>query len=144
MSTNDNKPATNKVATDKLHNSDLGETIDFNNLSFDEDKNTFEVDVKGPDKDYDHPFPYETPSDNGADFNSDYDEANPYIGDEYTKRENKIEGGLDAVGMHIDNGEIVAVDPEDELLGRTKEDERTDLDEEGYPINDQPDKPVRS
>jgi len=144
MSTNHDKPAVNKVATDKLHNSDLGETKDFNNLSFDKDKNTFEVDVKGADKAYDHPFPYETPSDNGADFNSDYDEANPYIGNEYAKKGNQIEGELDDVGMHIDDGEILAIDPEDELLARTPEDDRTDLDEEGYPVNDRPDKPVRS
>ena len=42
------------------------------------------------------------------------------------------------------DGKILEIDPEDELLARTPEDERTDLDEEGYPINDQPDKPVRS
>lgn len=144
MNTNYDKPTGNKAATDKLHNSDLGETKDFNNLSFDKEKNTFEVDVKGADKDYDHPFPYETPSENGADSNSDYDEANPFIGDEYAKKESQIEGGLDDLGMHIDSGEIVSLDPEDELLARTPEDDRTDLDEEGYPINDQPDKSIKS
>ncbi|MEJ7560167.1 MAG: hypothetical protein WKF66_17795 [Pedobacter sp.] len=128
-------------SSDKLHNSDLGETKDFNNLTFNEEKNTFEVDVKGEDKEYDHPFPYETPSANGADFNSDYDEANPYIGDEYASKESVAEGGLDDLGMHIDNGESIELDPEDELLARTPEDERTDLDEEGYPINDSPVQP---
>jgi len=140
MNTNDNKPSGDKGAADKLHNSDLGETKDFDSLSFDKEKNTFEMDVKGADKDYDHPFPYETPSENGADFNSDYDEANPFIGDEYARKEEQVEGGLDDLGMHIDNGESVELDPEDELLARTPEDDRTDLDEEGYPINDQPDK----
>lgn len=145
MNTSDNKPsANNKAATDKLHSSDLGETKDFSNLSFDEEKNTFEVDVKGADKDYDHPFPYETPSDNGADFNSDYDEANPYIGDEYAKKESRIEGQLDDLGMRIDDGKSVEVDPEDELLARTPEDDRPDLDEEGYPVNDQPNKLAKS
>ncbi|RZK81074.1 MAG: hypothetical protein EOO92_05895 [Pedobacter sp.] len=136
MNTEENNLSDDKRANDKIHNSDLGETKDFNNLTFDKEKNTYEVDVKGADKDYDHPFPYETPSENGADFNSDYDEANPYIGDEYAKKEDAIENGLDDLGMHIDNGESVEVDPEDELLARTPEDERTDLDEEGYPIND--------
>ena len=144
MSTNDNNPPANKAANDKLHNSDLGETKDFNNLSFDKEKNTYEVDVKGPEKDYDHPFPYETPSDNGADFNSDYDEANPYVGDEYAKKESQVEDGLDDLGMHIDRGQSVKLSPEDELLARTPEDERPDLDEEGYPINDQPEKPAKS
>jgi hypothetical protein len=41
------------------------------------------------------------------------------------------------LGMHIDNGEIVDLDPIDEVLGRTPEDRRDDLDEEGYPKNDQ-------
>lgn len=141
MSANENNNTGQTGSTDKLHNSDLGETKDFDNLSFDKEKNTFEVDVKGPDKDYDHPFPYETPSANGADFNSDYDEANPYIGDEYAKKEEVIEGGLDDLGIHIDNGESIELDPEDEFLARTPEDDRTDLDEEGYPINDGPVKP---
>jgi hypothetical protein len=135
MSTDQNNP--NK-ASDKLHSSDLGETKDFNELSFNEEKNTFEVDVKGEDKDYDHPFPYETPSANGADFNSDFDEANQFIGDEYAAKENQVESGLDEMGMHLDNGESVLLSPEDELLARTPEDERDDLDEEGYPVNDSP------
>jgi hypothetical protein len=139
MNTNDNTPSEG-TASDKLHSSDLGETKDFNSLTYNQEKNTFEVDVKGADKDYDHPFPYETPSENGADFNSDFDEANPFIGDEYAKKEDTIESGLDDFGMHIDNGESVELDPEDELLARTPEDDRTDLDEEGYPINDEPTK----
>jgi hypothetical protein len=141
MSENENNTADSTGSTDKLHNSDLGETKDFNNLTFNEEKNTFEVDVKGEDKDYDHPFPYETPSANGADFNSDFDEANPYIGDEYAKKEDAVEEDLEGLGMHIDNGESVELAPEDELLARTPEDDRTDLDEEGYPINDAPEMP---
>jgi hypothetical protein len=135
MSTDSNS---NK-ATDKLHPSDLGETKDFNNLTFNEEKNTFEVDVKGEDKDYDHPFPYETPSANGADFNSTFDEANPYIGDEYATEEDKASDKLEELGMHVDTtGESVLLSAEDELLARTEEDDRDDLDEEGYPINDKP------
>ena len=128
----------NNQANDKLHASDLGETQDFNELSFDKERNTFEVDVKGEDKDYDHPFPYETPSENGADFNSDFDEANPFIGDEYANKEKTAEDGLNELGMHIDNGESVILSPEDEILARTEEDDRDDLDEEGYPKNDAP------
>ena len=41
--------------------------------------------------------------------------------------------------MHIDNdGDSVLLSPEDEILARTEEDERDDLDEEGYPKNDAP------
>lgn len=125
-------------AKDKIHPPHLNETKDFEDLTFNKDKNTFEVDVKGKDADYDHPFPYETPSDNGADFNSDYDEANPYIGDEYGRPVPEPEKELEDFGMHIDNGESVELSPEDELLARTPEDERDDLDEEGYPVNDKP------
>jgi hypothetical protein len=49
------------------------EAKDFDSLSFDEQRNTFEVDVTDKDTAYDHPLPYETPSDNGADSNSDYE-----------------------------------------------------------------------
>lgn len=136
MSANENNAENDKRATDKIHNSDLGETKDFNQLSFDKQKNSYELDVKGEDKDYDHPLPYDTTAANGGDDNSDYDEANPYIGDEYANKQEQEESDLDELGMHIDSGEIVELDPEDEFLARTPEDDRTDLDEEGYPVND--------
>lgn len=138
MNTGENNEINKQGAQDNLHQSDLGETKDFNELSFDKDKNSFELDVKGPDKDYDHPLPYETTAANGGDDNSDYDEANPYIGDEYANKLSQQETDLDEMGMHIDEGDIIAVDPEDEILARTPEDDRTDLDEEGYPVNDTP------
>ncbi|MNV44531.1 hypothetical protein D3C71_1362950 [compost metagenome] len=122
---------------DKLHPTDLGETKDFENLSFDRDKNSFVFDVKGAEKEYDHPLPYDTSAPNGEDSISTYDEANPYNGTEYNDRE-QIGENLEEAGMHIDNGESVQLNPEDQLLGRTPEDDRQDLDEEGYPINDSP------
>lgn len=138
MSTNDNINGENLQAGDKLHSSDLGETKDFNDLSYNKEKGSYELDVKGPDKDYDHPLPYETTAANGGDDNSDYDEANPYIGDEYANKEEQQESDLDDLGMHISGEEIVELDAEDEFLARTPEDDRTDLDEEGYPVNDDP------
>ncbi|ETZ22392.1 hypothetical protein [Pedobacter sp. V48] len=124
---------------DKLNNKGLEENKDFDNLSFDEERNTFEVDVTDKDTAYDHPLPYETPSDNGADSNSDYDEANPYVGDEYSNKTEQAESELDDLGMHVDNGESVILTTEDEFLARTAEDDRDDLDEEGYPVKDNPD-----
>jgi len=140
MSTNENNDGQNLRAGDKLHSSDLGETKDFNDLSYNKEKGSYELDVKGPDKDYDHPLPYETTAANGGDDNSDYDEANPYIGDEYARKDEQQESDLDDLGMHIDDGEITELDAEDEFLARTPEDDRTDLDEEGYPVNDDPKK----
>ena len=128
-----------KPSNDKLHPSDLGETKDFNDLSYDKDKQSYELDVKGADKDYDHPMPYETVAAGSIDDDSTYDEANPYIGDEYATNQEKAKDKLDELGMHIDNdGDSVKVSKEDEILARTEEDLRDDLDEEGYPKNDQP------
>lgn len=110
------------------------------NLSFDKDKNSFEYDVKGGDAEYDHPLPYDTAAANGGDENSDYDEANPYVGDEYAPKNAQVADELNDMGMRVDNDSIIEVKPEDEFLARTPEDERTDLDEEGYPINDMPKK----
>lgn len=126
-------------ANDKLHPSDLGETKDFNDLAYDSEKQSYELDVKDENSDYDHPMPYETVATGAIDDNSTFDEANPYVGDEYATDEEKVNDKLEELGMHIDNeGESVLLSPEDEILARTPEDDRDDLDEEGYPINDAP------
>lgn len=128
-----------KPANDKLHGSNLGETKDFNELSFNKDKNSFEYDVKGEESTYDHPLPYDTSAANGEDAISTYDEANPYVGNEYNENE-LVDEQLDDNGMRIDRtGESVMLDPEDKILSQTEEDFRDDLDEEGYPKNDLPD-----
>ncbi len=142
MNTNEeNIPGSDLSSKDKLHLSDLGEVKDFENLAYDKDSNSFELDVKGDDAEYDHPLPYDTSAPTGEDFNSTYDEANPHIGDEYSAKDTRVEGALDDLGMHIDNGDIVELDPEDEFLSKTPEDDRPDLDEEGYPKNDAPPMP---
>lgn len=122
---------------DKTLKDDLGETIDKENLKYNAEAESFEYDVNSDDPDYDHPDPYKTTAKNGDDFNSTYDEANPYdTEDEYAPKRS-LETDVDDLGMHIDNGSIVELDPTDETLARTPEDERDDLDEEGYPKNDQ-------
>lgn len=127
-----------KPANDKLHASDLGETKDFNELSFDRDKNSFEFDVKGEERDYDHPLPYDTSAPNGEDSVSTYDEANPYVGNEYNQG-GQVDEQMDDSGMRVDEtGESVLLDPTDRLLAQTEEDLREDLDEEGYPKNNLP------
>ena len=123
---------------DQTLKNELGETINNDQLSFNADDNSYEFDVKSDDPDYDHPDPYNTSAKNGEDFNSTYDEANPYAVDEYIPNEN-LETDVDKLGMHIDSkGSIVDLDPIDEVLGHTPEDDRDDLDEEGYPKNDRP------
>lgn len=123
---------------DQTLKNELGETIDKEQLSFNAEDNSYEFDVKSDDPDYDHPDPYNTSAKNGEDFNSTYDEANPYAVDEYILNES-LETDVDKLGMHIDTkGSIVDLDPIDEVLGHTPEDDRDDLDEEGYPKNDKP------
>ena len=140
MATGENDQQGNKKSSDKIHPTDLGETKDFDNLSYDKDSNSFEFDVKGQDTDYDHPLPYDTSAPNGEDSISTYDESNPYNGAEYDESR-EINENLDGAGMRIDNsGESVELSPEDEILSRTPEDDRDDLDEEGYPVNDKPGK----
>ncbi len=127
-----------KPATDKLHGSDLGETKDFNELSFDKENNSFEFDVKDKDSEYDHPLPYDTSAPNGEDAISTYDESNPYSGDEYDDSA-KADKHLADNGMRLDaNGDSLKTKAEDKLLAQTPEDFRDDLDEEGYPKNDSP------
>ena len=121
---------------DRTLKDELGETIDQQELSYNADDDSFEYDVKSDDPDYDHPDPYKTSVKNGEDMNSTYDEANPFDAvDEYIPNES-LEDDVELLGMHVDNGEIVEVDPIDEVLSRTPEDSRDDLDEEGYPKND--------
>ena len=123
---------------DKYLKDSLGEETDVENLAFNADDDSFEYDVESDDPDYDHPDPYNTSVKNGADMNSTYDEANPFDAvDEYIPNES-LETDVDDMAMHIDRGNIVRVDTVDEILSRTPEDKRTDLDEEGYPVNDTP------
>jgi hypothetical protein len=126
---------------DKSLKDSLGEESDVEDLNYNADDDSFEYDVKSEDPDYDHPDPYNTSVKNGADMDSTYDEANPYdTVDEYIPNES-LETDVDKLGMHVDSGKIVEVDPIDDILSRTPEDNRNDLDEEGYPKNDRPNHP---
>jgi len=120
---------------DKTLKEDLNAETNIHNLAFNEEENSFEFDVDPQDGEYNHPDPYNTAVKNGGDFDSDYDEANPTAVDEY-ENDGKAEDDLEDLGMHIDNGRIVEVSPIDEELSKTPEDDRDDLDEEGYPKND--------
>ena len=125
---------------DRYLKDSLGEESAAENLTYNENDDSFEYDVESDDPDYDHPDPYNTSVKNGADMNSTYDEANPYAADEYRPDES-LETDVDDMGMHIDSGKIVRLDKVDEILSRTPEDKRSDLDEEGYPKNDRPNHP---
>jgi hypothetical protein len=121
---------------DRVEQSDGDETLNVDDLNYDENTNSYELDVKGDNPDYDHPDPYDTTVKNGEDFNSTYDEANPYDTKGEYDADRSLESDVDALGMHIDSGKILELNPRDEALAHTPEDNRDDLDEEGYPKND--------
>jgi hypothetical protein len=124
------------VDRDRTLKDELGETIDEKQLKFNAEDNSYEYDVNSDNPDYDHPDPYKTSAKNGEDMNSTYDEANPYdTSDEFIANES-LETDVDQLGMHVEGSEAVEVDPIDALLSHTPEDDRDDLDEEGYPKND--------
>jgi hypothetical protein len=106
-----------------------------NDLEFDEESDSYELDVEGTAKEYRHPDSYNSSAKDGEDMNSDWDEANLLVGDEYAKR-GDFDEDMEEAGIHINHGGIVELNPIDEALAETPEDLREDLDEEGYPKND--------
>ena len=121
---------------DRTLKDELGETIDKEDLNYNAEENSFDYDVKSDDPDYVHPDPYDTTAKNGEDMNSTYDEANPYdTKDEYIPNES-LATDVDKLGMHIEGEELFNISEKDKELSHTPEDDRDDLDEEGYPKND--------
>ena len=115
-------------------NKDTNEEL-ADDLEFDEESNSYELDVEGTAKDYRHPDAYDSSAPNGEDMDSDWDEANLLVGDEYDK-EGSFNEEMEESAIHIRNEGIVELSALDEKLAETPEDKRTDLDEEGYPKND--------
>ena len=105
------------------------------NLKYNEEENSYELDVESEDEDYQHADPYDTAADNGDDMNSDYDEANPYVGDEYDKN-HSLKDDINKLGMHTTDADHLKMSRRDEKLSHTAEDDRDDLDAEGYPKKD--------
>jgi hypothetical protein len=102
------------------------------NLKYNEKENSFELDVESEDEDYQHENPYDTAADGGEDMNSDYDQANPYVGNEYDKNLS-LENEVEKLAMHLTTDDSLKINELDEELSQTPEDGRDDLDEEGYP-----------
>jgi len=141
MQTNDELPEDfpdENADRDKVLKESLDGETGAHDLKYDAESDSYELEIASDDPDYDPPSLFDTAAaaKNGSDFDSSYDEANPYdVAGEYDKTRS-IETDASQLGMHIDDGEIVELDPVDEALSRTPEDDRDDLDEEGYPKND--------
>jgi hypothetical protein len=125
------------LESDESLNNETSSSDEPENLNFNDDEDSYELDVKSDDPEYDHPDPYNSAAKDGGDSISTYDEANPLAGDEYIPNET-LETDVDNLGMHVDKGENMEVDAVDKILSHTSEDDRDDLDEEGYPKNDTP------
>ncbi|WP_462266315.1 hypothetical protein [Mucilaginibacter sp.] len=121
---------------DKKMKDDLGEESEAHDLKYNPEEDSYEIDIASDDPDYDPPALFDSSAPNGSDFDSSYDEANPYdVKGEYDKNRS-IETDAGNLGMHIEDTKITEVDPVDRILSHTPEDDRDDLDEEGYPKND--------
>ncbi|MDA9555426.1 hypothetical protein N9R54_04255 [Pelobium sp.] len=102
------------------------------NLKYNQQEDSFELDIESDDEEYQHEDPYDTVADAGEDMNSDYDQANPYVGDEYDKNLSLITDA-EKLGMRITTDDYFQLDEFDAEIGKTPEDDREDLDDEGYP-----------
>jgi hypothetical protein len=118
---------------------DLNNKVNHENLRYNKDEDSYEFDIKSENPDYDHPDPYNTAVKDGGDMLSTYDESNPLAVDEYIKDES-LETDIDNLGMHIEPLDMLEPDPVDRILSHTAEDDRDDLDEEGYPKDDTPER----
>ncbi|GHE30523.1 hypothetical protein [Sphingobacterium griseoflavum] len=102
-------------------------------LIYDAEKSSYVYDVANGDPDYEHPADYPTLSEGAEDDDSSYDEANPFVGDEYAEKDELKGENLENSNMHIVGEEDLKVSPYDKKLAEDMEDYRDDLDEEGYP-----------
>ncbi|GGH24489.1 hypothetical protein GCM10011418_32440 [Sphingobacterium alkalisoli] len=106
--------------------------LEVDDLSFDEEKGSYELDVDDDDPDWDHPADYATISEGAEEDSSGYDNSNPLVGNEYAELDELKEQNLNRSNMHITSEESLKVSTRDEELSQTEEDFRDDLDEEGY------------
>lgn len=106
------------------------------NLLFDESENSFTLDIVSEEADYQHFDPYDSFAKNGSDSLSTFDEANLYDIENEFNLSDSLEANAESLGMHLTDSRYLTTRAADKLLSRTPEDDRDDLDDEGYPIND--------
>lgn len=104
-------------------------------LRYNESEDSFELDPEMADKEYSHPQPYDTAAPEGEDDNSTYDEENQYTPNEYRDKESEMKGELEELDTTVTD-EQLQLDEVDEQLANADEDNRGDLDAEGYPVRD--------
>lgn len=123
------------MAKQKKNSEPQQDPFEDRDLAFDPLKQSYALDVDDIEPDYDHPSDYNTVAEGAEDDDSTYDNSNPYVGDEYADLDELHENSLEQNDMHIEGKlKLSAID---KILAQTAEDARDDLDEEGYPKNDQ-------
>jgi len=106
-------------------------------LKYNEENDSFELDVESEEGDeYQHDDPYNTTAPQGEDDNSYWDEANPEANEEYRDKQGAVDRRVDELSMRVVDEQAMRLSDDDEQLAATPEDERDDLDEEGYPLRD--------
>lgn len=105
------------------------------NLKYNAEADSFELDSETGEGDYQHPSPYDTSAQAGEDDNSTYDEQNPYTQNEYQDKNSLIEDQLE----RTETDQVVEsfeLDDRDEELTNLEEAKDPSVDEEGYPKKD--------
>lgn len=105
-------------------------------LKYNAETDSFELDPETGEGDYQHPSPYDTSAPAGEDDNSSYDEQNPYTQSEYQDKNNKIEDQLERseTDRVVESFEL---EDRDEKLTISEDTARDPSeDEEGYPKKD--------
>jgi len=105
-------------------------------LRYNETEDSFELDPETGEKEYRHPQPYDTAAPEGEDDNSTYDEENPYTPNEYRDKQRDMKDELEELDATVTDDQLTQRNEVDEQLAKTPEDDRGDLDAEGYPHRD--------
>lgn len=95
-------------------------------LKYNAEDDTFELDPETEDQDYQHPLPYDTTAPSGEDDNSSYDEENPYTPHEYRDMHSELTGKLQELDTIKDSLDELP----DDTLGSDDMLDSGDLDQE--------------
>lgn len=103
-------------------------------LKYNAQDDSFELDPETENEEYRHPLPYNTSAPAGEDDNSTYDEENVYD-DEYDKKTSRLDDQL----AQAEADRVLTADEiktRDEKITNRDEAKAPDQDEEGYPKKD--------
>lgn len=130
------KDKKNKILDLNIENEDkkMGETTG-EDLKYNAQEDSFELDPETEDEEYQHPLPYDTSAPSGEDDNSSYDEENIYTRNEYEDKMTILDEQLEE--SETDRVlESYELEDRDEQLTNQEENKSPEEDEEGYPKRD--------